>query len=158
MYHFDGHRSCGVKLAPEESKKLKKMCPVCKKELTIGVLHRVDNLRDRELGTRPSGAIPFKKIIPLPLIIADYLQVGKQSLKVMRLFQQALSSGHNEFSVLLDVPQADLQKLLPDELAAGIVRVREQRVTIDPGYDGVYGTVSIFSDADRKKTPQSALF
>src|SRR3989339_1456027 len=48
MYHFDGHRLCKVCLTPKQTKKEKFICPKCKKKLTVGVLHRVDDLADRE--------------------------------------------------------------------------------------------------------------
>jgi len=41
-YHFDGHRVCNINLHPQESNKLNKICPVCQKTLTIGVMNRVE--------------------------------------------------------------------------------------------------------------------
>jgi len=38
-YHYDGHRLCGISLAPQESKKYNNICPNCGKPLTIGVLN-----------------------------------------------------------------------------------------------------------------------
>ncbi|MGB9893938.1 MAG: endonuclease Q family protein, partial [Candidatus Saccharicenans sp.] len=34
-YHFDGHRQCGIVLAPQESLKHQNLCPKCGKKLTI---------------------------------------------------------------------------------------------------------------------------
>src|SRR3989338_6915095 len=39
-YHWDGHRACNISYAPSETKKHQGICPVCKKELVVGVLHR----------------------------------------------------------------------------------------------------------------------
>jgi len=47
MYHFDGHRDCRFSCSPEETRKIKNICPVCHKPLIIGVLNRVDDLADR---------------------------------------------------------------------------------------------------------------
>ena len=47
-YHFDGHRNCKVSLSPAQSKRYNGICPVCRRKLTIGVMHRVDELADRE--------------------------------------------------------------------------------------------------------------
>ncbi|MEM3091504.1 MAG: endonuclease Q family protein, partial [Candidatus Pacearchaeota archaeon] len=43
-YHWDGHRNCNFSCSPEETKKLKGICPICKKELTIGVDYRIEQL------------------------------------------------------------------------------------------------------------------
>ena len=158
MYHYDGHRACGVSFEPTRTKKEKGICPVCKRPLTIGVLHRVDNLRDRTIGEKPSSAVPFKKIIPLPEIIADYFKTSDASKKVMSLFFDVVRNGGNEFTVLLDFNQEELQRIMPEDLAAGIMRVRNGDVLLTPGYDGNYGKVSIFSDTDRAEKKQAALW
>src|SRR5574341_1854239 len=43
-YHFDGHRNCGTCLSPKESLAMKKICPGCKKQVTVGVASRVEEL------------------------------------------------------------------------------------------------------------------
>ena len=55
-YHYDGHRKCGVVFAPGESLAHNDICPKCGKKLTIGVMHRVEELADRALGGR--GPVP----------------------------------------------------------------------------------------------------
>jgi PHP family Zn ribbon phosphoesterase len=47
-YHHDGHRKCGINLTPLETRKINGICPVCGKPLTVGVMHRVLELADRE--------------------------------------------------------------------------------------------------------------
>lgn len=47
-YHFDGHRNCGFYCNPERTLKLGKKCPVCEKELTVGVEFRVEELKNQE--------------------------------------------------------------------------------------------------------------
>ncbi|MEK7583651.1 MAG: endonuclease Q family protein [Patescibacteria group bacterium] len=157
MYHYDGHRLCDVNFAPFETRTRGELCPVCKKSLTIGVLHRVDNLRDRELGTRPTNTIPFKKIVPLPEIIADFFMVASSSKKVMELFFNIVHDGRSEFSVLLDMAHDELKKIMPEQLADGIMRVRSGDVRVIPGYDGKYGIVSVFSDIQRRHSKQETL-
>ncbi len=157
MYHNDGHRACRVSFSPQETKRHKGICPTCKKSLTVGVLNRVDNLRDREFGTEPPGMIPYKHIVPLPDILADYVQTADTSQRVMKLFFEIIRLGGNEFNVLLDAPLTDLTQWMPQDLAQGIIRVREGKLTVSPGYDGNYGSVSIFSAADRSKHTQAKL-
>jgi len=69
-YHYDGHRNCNVCLSPQEAKKLNNICPVCKKPLTIGVVHRVDELADKPEGYKPKNAKPFRHLIPLSELIS----------------------------------------------------------------------------------------
>ncbi|MCK7489502.1 MAG: endonuclease Q family protein [Anaerotruncus sp.] len=63
-YHFDGHRKCGVVSAPRESLRTNDLCPRCGKKLTIGVLHRVEELADRESGPGPARAGPLQEPDP----------------------------------------------------------------------------------------------
>jgi len=59
-YHYDGHRNCQISLAPQKAKKMKNICPKCGRPLTVGVLHRVDDLADRKEGKKPAQNIPFR--------------------------------------------------------------------------------------------------
>src|SRR5919197_948110 len=68
-YHLDGHRGCGVRLEPAETRRLGGRCPACRKPLTVGVLHRVEALADRPEGTRPAGAAGFSSLVQLPEIV-----------------------------------------------------------------------------------------
>ena len=149
-YHYDGHRNCSIVLSPKESKKYNNTCPVCGKPLTIGVLNRVEELADREEGFKPQGAIPFKSLVPLQEIIADALGVTPTVKKVNEEYKNLLKKFGSEFKILLDVSPQELQAAVLPEIAEGIVRVREGKVFIEPGYDGVYGKVSIFSKGEQK--------
>ncbi len=59
-YHFDGHRNCSVSLSPEDSARYNNICPVCRKPLTLGVMHRVNQLADREPGYVSEGLRPIR--------------------------------------------------------------------------------------------------
>lgn len=158
-YHYDGHRKCGIRLDPEESIKGKGICPVCGKPLTIGVLHRVYELADRKKGDTPKDAIPYKSLVPLREIIAEALGLGKGTSAVDRSYMNAISYFGDEFSILLDVPLDELKKGMDPRVVEGIRRVREGRLSISPGYDGVYGTIKIFDDEEKEeKKTQLSLF
>ncbi|MDP2664874.1 MAG: endonuclease Q family protein [bacterium] len=158
-YHYDGHRLCQVHLSPKESKERKNICPKCGKLLTIGVLNRVEELADRPEGVVPPNAIPFKRIIPLEEIIADVLGVGVGTKRSREEYQKLIERFGNEFAVLLDTSMGDLQSATSSEVAEGIKRVREGKVFIDPGYDGEYGKIKIFSEGEAKiATSQKSLF
>jgi len=138
-YHYDGHRACGVSFSPEESKKLRGICPVCKRPLTIGVLNRVDELADRKEGEKPARAKPFKKIIPLHDILSLALQSGVATKKVWAKYYETLKAGENEFDILLNVSEDGLLKVAEKDIVDLIMKNRRGELTIKPGFDGVYG-------------------
>ena len=149
-YHYDGHRLCGVRFSPKETKKHNTICPKCGKRLTVGVMNRVDELADREDGFKPSNAIPFKNFISLDEIIADAKGVGRASVSVEREYRSVLSRFGTEFEVLAKVPKDDLHGSLSPKIAEGIIRVREGKVHINPGFDGEYGKIKVFSEEEKK--------
>ncbi len=146
-YHYDGHRACQVRWAPAETKRHGFRCPACGKRVTVGVMHRVEALADRPEGTQPEGAIPFKRVVQLDEIIADALGVGVGTQAVEREYQQLIYRCGTEFAVLLETSEEQLRKTAPAKIAEGILRMREGRVTVEPGYDGEYGKVKLFDDA-----------
>lgn len=149
-YHYDGHRSCGVSLRPEETIKHNFLCPVCGKKVTVGVMHRVDRLADRKDGFKPKGAPGFSSIIPLPEIIAETLKVGVSSKKVSNAYLDLLSKLGSEFNILMDVPLDDIEKAGSPVFREAISRMRTGKIHIAPGYDGEFGKISIFEEVERK--------
>ena len=142
-YHFDGHRNCNVSMSPEESIKNKNICPVCNKPLTLGVLHRVYDLADRAYGEKPKLFIPYKRLIPLKEIISDVVKKGKSTKTVDKIYKKLIQHFENEFNILLNVNKEDIAQIAGSEIAEGIYNAREGNVKVEPGYDGVYGKVSI---------------
>ena len=158
-YHYDGHRACGVSMKPEESKQHNNICPKCKKALVIGVLNRVAELADRKEGFKPENAIPYKSLIPLEEIIADAFSVGVASKRVREEYENLLKALGSEFDILLDAQIDVLRSATLPEIAEGIIRVREGKVHIEPGYDGEYGKIEIFKEGEQEKlTNQETLF
>jgi uncharacterized protein (TIGR00375 family) len=158
-YHYDGHRNCEISLSPQESKKYNNICPKCGKPLTIGVLNRVEELADRPEGFKPKGVIPFKSLVPLVEIIAESLSMGVGTKQVDKEYKNLIEKFGNEFKILLEISQKELEAATLPEIAEGIIRVRKGRVKIDPGYDGVFGKIRIFSkEALKKISKQETLF
>ncbi len=158
-YHYDGHRSCDINLSPAETKKSNGLCPVCGRPLTIGVLNRVARLADRPEGFRPDKAIPYKSLVPLAEIIAEVLGVGVGTKEVDKEYKSLIDKFESEFNVLLDVPASDLKAATLPEIAEAISKVREGKVKVTPGYDGVYGKISIFSAQEKREiSGQKSLF
>ena len=158
-YHYDGHRNCGISLSPKETKKYNGICPVCGRLLTIGVLNRVEELADRAEGFVPENAIPYKSLILLREIIAEALGVESATQRVQKEYKNLIENFDSEFNILLEVPRSDLGKVTFPEIAEGILRAREGKLYIEPGYDGVYGKVRIFSKGEQRKlSRQETLF
>ncbi len=140
-YHFDGHRLCGVVMSPQESAEHKNICPKCGKKMTIGVLNRVEQLADPE---RPEGfvkkdAIPFKSLIPLSEIIAELNGFPIASRKTWEVYNALIERFGNEFNILLEAPEDELKKVVDEKLAAAVMKNREGKIQVKPGYDGEYG-------------------
>lgn len=152
-YHLDGHAPCKVHMMPEETKKNRGRCPVCDKLVTVGVLSRVQELSDRKAKQRK---IPHRYIVPLKEVIGDSLGVGKASKKVGTVYEKMINELGNEFHILLDEDITNIKIVSSPRIAEGIKRMREGNMIIDGGYDGIYGTVKIFKDKE-KKSPQQTL-
>jgi uncharacterized protein (TIGR00375 family) len=148
-YHFDGCAACKFSCDPNESKRLGAKCPSCGRALTLGVHNRVCKLSDRDSETVRAKKIPFRSIVPLAEIIAECFSVGSSgSKKVEEEYTRLTNELSDEFSILLDVPLNEIKRCARAPfLAEAIGRVREGKLEIKPGYDGVYGTVSIFGES-----------
>jgi len=153
-YHFDGHRNCGILFSPKESKEKNNVCPVCHRKLTVGVMHRVEDLCDREEGFVPQNAIPAKHLIPLQEIVAEALGQGTDTKAVENEYQRLVGVFGSEFAILLDISLDDLSKSASPRMVEGIKRTRQGDLTIVPGHDGVFGKISIFGEEKTGQTKQ----
>lgn len=143
-YHFDGHRKCQVRMSPKEAKLNNNICPVCSRNITIGVLHRVEILADREEGYVPENSIPYKNLIPLEEIIAEAMGVGRDTVGVKNEYHRLCRIFGSEFEILLNTPIEDLRNNAQEKIVQGIERVRRGDLIINPGYDGEFGTIKLF--------------
>lgn len=156
-YHVDGHRACDFVCEPEETVRRKGICPKCGKPLTRGVLGRVHALADRNHDGGVSHAQPSKAIVPLEEIIGEAVGKGRASKAVFAQYKAMISSIGSEFSILLDVPRERIVAATNEKMAEAIQRVREGKLNILPGYDGIYGTVHIFEKQEKKKQERLVL-
>lgn len=147
-YHYDGHRLCNRRMTPKETIAAGGKCPVCGKPPTVGVLHRVERLADREEGFVPEGAVPYRNLVPLEEIIAEAVGARPGTVGVREEYYKLCSAFGSEFNVLLDAPVEEVRRHTTLRVAEGLRRVREGRVRIAPGYDGVFGEISIFDDGE----------
>jgi len=154
-YHFDGHRNCKICFSPEESIKNKNICPICKKKITIGVMHRIKELADRKEGEKPEKAIPFYKLIPLDQLIGFIFEKPVESLSVQNKYLDIVQKVGTEFDILLNISEENLSKVIEEEIVEGIMKVRKEKVKIQPGYDGEFGKITILLDSDKSKDQQT---
>jgi len=174
-YHYTGHRNCNVKYTPEDTKLKGVNCPVCKRSLTVGVMERVEALANREaeeLGEfREDGVIKsknfdkpgFRKLVPLLQIIAEVFNTAPTTQKVHSEYKKLISNLGSERKILTSVDIAEIERVSGSKIAEGVLKVRKGELNIDPGYDGVYGVVKIWSEEKAeeqkaKEAPQLGLF
>ena len=153
-YHWTGHRNCNVSLSPQEAIKFGNRCPVCRRRLTKGVEQRVEELADRPVGFKPEGAIGYMHLLPLSEIIATVLGASYPSTtKVWDAYNGLIKKFNNEYNVLINAPKEEMTKIVDSRIAEAIVRVREGRVKVTPGYDGVYGQLVLFEETEKEESP-----
>jgi uncharacterized protein (TIGR00375 family) len=159
-YHYDGHRKCDVSLHPKESLKRNDICPKCGKRLTIGVLHRIEELADREPGVDAESRIPFRNLVPLNEIVAEAMRKTADCQSVWDQTFRFIREFGDEFAVLNDIPVPELARVAPERVSLGIDRMRKGRVKTLPGHDGEYGVVRLFGDddAEERSAGQLTLF
>ncbi len=145
-YHFDGHRACSQRLSPRETKAARGLCPGCGRPLTVGVMSRVEALADRVTAAE-EGRVPFRNMIPLEEIIAEAFGTQPGTGAVREEYFRLVKALGGEFAVLLDVPLDEVARLTRPRVVDALRRVREGRVVIRPGYDGVFGEIHIFEGA-----------
>ena len=154
-YHWDGHRIHNVSLDPKEAIKYHNLCPVCGKPLTIGVLHRVEELADREEGFVPRNVIPFKSLLPLSELIAEFYDTQPFSKKVWEESTKLTKEFGSELNVLLNVDEDRLKTLVDEKLVEVIIKNREGKLKVQPGYDGVYGKLVLNGNVVKKQPQRS---
>jgi len=147
-YHCDGHRDCKVCFHPKQTKKEKYICPKCKKKLTVGVLHRVDDLADREESKIPvKKFIPHKYIVPLREVIGKVFSVGPKSKKVQTEYDNLIRNIGSEFYILLQATKEEVIKNTTDQnIWSAIKNMRDGNVKVSPGYDGEFGVVEVLPE------------
>jgi len=160
-YHYTGHRNCGVTYSPDEDKNKGTKCPKCARPLTVGVMHRVEDLATSDAKFRPeqdefgvawikdtSGTRPpYVSLVPLLEILSECLKSGVASQKVETMYESLINHFGSEHEVLFRVPVDEIRSLVGEKIAKGIQKVRSRDIKIVPGFDGEYGKVSIWNDA-----------
>ncbi len=141
-YHIDGHSACNFSCTPEETKKLKGLCPKCGKPLIIGVQSRISELAGRDEGFVPKDSVPFKAVVPLHEIASHAIGAGIATQKTQKVCGLLIDRFGSELNVLLDAEKEDLEKVVGEKIAELIIKNRTGALKFVPGYDGVYGKIA----------------
>ena len=137
-YYASGCRNC--KMVFENLDLMR--CPKCNKKITLGVLSRIKSLADRKPGYKPKNASGFVSIVPLKKLIAFSYQVSENSKNVSKIYFEMISQFKNEFNILLDEPISNIARY-DNKIALSIQKMRNKKLKITPGYDGVFGSVLV---------------
>ena len=162
-YHMDGHRKCGVRFTPEETKAHDGRCPVCGEALTVGVSHRIDALADRSeaeaRGAPPPKAAEVLSLVPLAEVLSEIKRAGPASKRVTQSYERLLGQLGPELAILETVPLEDIAGAGEPLLAEAIGRLRRGQVIREAGYDGEYGVIRLFEEGElREATAGGLLF
>lgn len=147
-YHWDGHRNCKVCMRPAETKAASGICPKCGGRITVGVLHRVEELADRAEGFVPPGAKPFERLVPLQEVVAASMGVTTASRKAKENYENLIQNLGSELFILRQASLSDIRQQAGGLVAEGIGRLRGGKVEIEPGYDGEYGKIRLFDKSE----------
>ena len=154
-YHYNGHRKCGLSQSPEQTLKQGSRCSVCGRAMTLGVLHRVQSLAGEtsEGMLGPDGFIravdgrpPFLRLVQLEEVLSKILEVGRRSKSVQTTYRKLCAELGNELTVLAKAELPDLERIAGERVAQAIIRARKGQVSVEPGFDGQYGTVRVGLD------------
>lgn len=154
-YHHSGHRKCGVNLSPAEVAKTGATCPVCGRRMTLGVMQRTEALAKRPesfgkdddgFTCNSDGRPPFRSLVGLQQIVAESLGRGVNTKGVQAQYMTLVEELGNEMHVLMDADVSDIERVGGERIADGVGRVRTGDIVIEPGYDGVFGKVSVWRD------------
>ncbi len=157
-YHYDGHRKCGVRFNPVETLEHQGICPVCGKPLTLGVAHRIASLADRDDPLQRPVKKQFHYIIPLKEIIAEIYSTSSTTVKVKKIYDEAIYKLGNETDILLFLPLEEIDRLGNKLLTEAISRMRAGKVLIEEGFDGQYGKIKLFAPGEIQSFASKTIF
>jgi uncharacterized protein (TIGR00375 family) len=161
-YHYTGHRKCKVIKSPQQIKETGNICPVCNRRLTEGVMYRVQQLAKEGSDFRPYNSHAdskdvlwiddprkihpsFVKLVPLNEIIAESINSTITSEKVKLKLDEMRNEFGSELNILLRTSLTDISFKFGEKIAEGVAKVRKGDIVIEPGFDGEYGKVKIWS-------------
>lgn len=108
-------------------------CPDCdSSNITMGVLDRIEIIKDKTKNQSPSNRPPY--IYQIPLTFVPGLG-GKTIDKLLNTFE-------TEMNILHKLSKDDIEAVMGEKIANNIINAREGNVTIQAGGGGIYGKIS----------------
>ena len=131
-YHRTFCEKCGK---PIEGKPPVTRCPDCdSSKITMGVLDRIEIIKDKETTKSPSFRPPY--IYQIPLTFMPGLG-GKTIDKLLANFE-------TEMNILHKLSEDDIEAVVGEKVAKSIVAARTGNVHIQAGGGGVYGKLTAY--------------
>ncbi len=130
-------------IQPHSSEDL--ICPICNKKMTLGVLDRVNQLKDIKIVPKKRKAI---HLIPLVEVISNSLNLKTvTSRKVTKIYEEIIRHFSSEIRLWLsniDEINRTLSNKIPNETLESILAVKNEEFEFSPpGFDGEYGNLII---------------
>ncbi|MCH8905713.1 MAG: hypothetical protein IH840_01385 [Candidatus Heimdallarchaeota archaeon] len=131
------------------------LCPICDKEMSVGVLQRALEVSKIQGGNRKIGDGPqrsFVTMVPLIEVIGATLGISTlTSKKVLGIYQDIIDVIGTEINLWSDLRSVDKLKnsSLNQDLVENIIQIQSGNFCFVPGgYDGVYGKLRIGETLD----------
>ncbi len=129
-YHRTFCEKCGK---PIDGKAPVTRCPDCdSSKITMGVLDRIEIIKDKEKTKSPSYRPPYVYQIPLTFMPG----LGSKTI------DKLLSNFKTEMNILHKLSEDDIEAVVGDKIAKNIIAARTGNVQIQAGGGGVYGKLT----------------
>jgi PHP family Zn ribbon phosphoesterase len=80
------------------------------------------------------------------------MEIGQiYSKKIWDVYNRLMKEFGSELNVLLKTPEHHLSKVANERVTKAIMSVRKGRISIQPGYDGVYGKPLFGGEEENKR-------
>jgi PHP family Zn ribbon phosphoesterase len=97
--------------------------------------------------------------VALEEILAEVLNRGVNAASLRKEYRRLVEAAGSELALLMDMDLEELERISTQRLACAVRRVRRGEINIRPGFDGEYGKIKIFADAQPPPGPaQMGLF
>ena len=129
-YHRTFCEICGK---PIEGKPPVTKCPDCdSSKITMGVLDRIEIIKDKETTKSPDFRPPYIYQIPLTFMPG----LGPKTI------DKLLNNFHTEMTILHKLSKDDIEAVVGEKIANTVIAAREGNVKIRSGGGGVYGKLT----------------
>ncbi len=91
------------------------------------------------------------RLIPLAEVLSEVVGVSANTKTVMGHYLNCVERFGSELNVLTQTPVEELARGYSPILAESIERMRQEKVIRKPGYDGAFGSISVFRPGEQEK-------